>query len=152
MRRVDQRLALDERHEPQQIRDAVALDGDDLPPVPCGTRLRHLDRQALGQMHHGAVLQVELGLAEGGVGDLEHEAPGRAGDQHVLILVRAELAGGALDREELARELARLLEREARRMQLVTGEAHAHRHSLRTARAARPAPLPPPGSRLRACA
>ena len=89
-------------------------------------RARELEREPLGEMHHGAVLQVELGLAERGVGDLEDEAPRPGVDEHVLILVGAELADGARDAEALARQRARLLEREARGMQHVPGEADAH--------------------------
>ena len=124
--RVDQRLALDERHETHQVGHALALDGDDLAPVEGCAGSRDLQRQTLAEVHHGAVLEVELGLAEGRVCDLEHEAAGRPVDQRVLVLMRAELAHGPIDAEALARDLARLLEPEAGRVQLMAGEAHAH--------------------------
>ena len=126
MRDVDQRRALDERHEAHEVGRAVALERDDVAPVERGTGARDLERQALCEVHHGAVLQVELGLAERGVRDLEHEAPGSRLDEHVLILVRAEACDGAVGAEAITRERPRLLEAEARRVQLVSGEADAH--------------------------
>ena len=90
--------------EPEEVGHPVALDGDQLATVERRAGHGHLERDALREVRHRAVLEVELGLAEGGVRDLEDEPRGPGVDEHVLILVGSQLGDAPLDAEAIARQ------------------------------------------------